>query len=104
MAARKRKYQTEQTREKIRVTQIVNRLNDFVDGKVEMSASQVTAAKILLDKTLPNLSQADVTTTHEESRTYEDYRAELVARYGEERTRLILGESPDLKVVDGRSD
>lgn len=103
MAERKRKYQTEKTREKIRVAQIVNRLNDFVDGKVEMSAGQVTAAKILLDKTLPNLSQADVT-THEETRTYEDYRRELVAKYGEKRTRLILEEEPDLKVVDGRSD
>lgn len=104
MAANKRRYQTEKTREKIRTTQIVNRLNKFVDGEVEMTPAQVTAAKILLDKTLPNLSQADVTTNIEDTRSYEEIREEMVRRYGEERTRMILGEAPDLKVIDGRSE
>jgi hypothetical protein len=46
-------------REKIRVTRVVNRLQDFINGKLEMNSSQVHAAEILLRKVLPDLSVID---------------------------------------------
>ena len=46
----------EHTRLKIQTSQIVNRLNSYINGDVQMEASQVTAALGLLKKTLPDLS------------------------------------------------
>lgn len=51
----------ERTRAKIQTSQIVNRLQDFVNGAVELSPAQVTAAQVLLRKTLPDLAQTEVT-------------------------------------------
>ena len=57
MAARTRKLtQTDGTRAKIQASYFVNRLSDHVKGTIVMSPSQISAAKILLDKSLPNLS------------------------------------------------
>ncbi len=68
----------DRTRAKIQTSQIVNRLTSFVNGDVEMSAPQVTAALGLLKKTLPDLSQSDV--NHTVKRGASDYsRAELAA-------------------------
>jgi len=53
-----------ETRAKIQTSQIINRLTDHMLGKVEMDATQVRSAEILLRKSLPDLSavelQADV--------------------------------------------
>lgn len=57
MAARTRRlHQTADTRAKIQATTLINRLTDHINGKVVLSPSQVTAIKILLDKSLPSLS------------------------------------------------
>lgn len=57
----------EKTRQKIRVTQIVNRLEKHILGEqdtkkkiVKMSASQVTAALGLLKKVLPDLQSTEI--------------------------------------------
>jgi len=56
MAARIRKIRHDQeTRAKIKTSQLVNRLTGHVLGEVEMVPSQVTAALGLLRKTLPDL-------------------------------------------------
>jgi hypothetical protein len=47
-------------REKIRASQLVNRLEDHVLGEVEMSGTQVTAALGLLKKIIPDLSAQQV--------------------------------------------
>lgn len=49
------------TREKIRVGAIVTRLTKHVEGKIELSATQVSAARILLDKSLPSLMATELT-------------------------------------------
>lgn len=49
----------EKTRAKIQTSQIINRLQSFVKGEVEMSASQVSAALGLLKKTLPDLTAVE---------------------------------------------
>lgn len=50
----------ERTRAKIQTSQIINRLESFVEGKVELSAAQVTAALGLLRKTLPDLQATEI--------------------------------------------
>lgn len=55
MAARNRKGLSESTRDKIQTSMLVNRLIDHSLGKCDMSSTQVHAAKILLNKTLPDL-------------------------------------------------
>lgn len=66
MAARKRKGTKEQgwsdqTRSRIQTSMLLNRLTDHVDGKVEMTNSQVRAADILLRKALPDLQSVEMT-------------------------------------------
>ena len=57
MASRTRKVRHDDfTRQKIQTSQLVNRLTDHVNGNVELSASQVTAALGLLKKSLPDLA------------------------------------------------
>ena len=57
MAARTRKIRhDENTRDKIQVSQITNRLTAHILGKVDMPASAVTAALGLLRKKLPDLA------------------------------------------------
>lgn len=55
MAVRKHLYHPDEVKEKIRVSQILNRLNGHSLGEVEMTATQVNAAKILLAKVIPDL-------------------------------------------------
>jgi hypothetical protein len=57
MAARLRKTHQEDIRTKIKVGNIIDRLEKHVAGTIEMTASQVTSAKILLDKTMSNAPQ-----------------------------------------------
>lgn len=58
MAATKRNAMwIEQTRQKVQASQLINRLQDHVLGTVELSATQVRAAEILLKKTLPDLTE-----------------------------------------------
>lgn len=46
----------ERTRAKIQTSQIINRLHDHFNGKIQLSATQVKTAEILLRKTLPDLA------------------------------------------------
>jgi hypothetical protein len=61
----------DRTRAKIKTSQIINRLEKLVNGEIEMNAQQVTAAGILLKKTLPDLSavtmDGKITLTHEDA-------------------------------------
>lgn len=61
MAARNRKGLSENTRERIKTTMIVKRLEDHIDGRCELSTTQIQAARILLDRTLPSMSQVEHT-------------------------------------------
>ena len=68
MAARLSPKHDEMTRNKIRTSQIVNRLQAFVFGEpdpmngkpVQMTRDQLTAATTLLSKTLPALSNVEM--------------------------------------------
>lgn len=60
MPIRKKLNHDDRTRAKIRTSQLINRLTDHVLGKVDLSASQVTAALGLIRKTLPDLAAIEV--------------------------------------------
>jgi hypothetical protein len=60
VAARNRKIRhDEETRHKIQASQLINRLQDHVLGKVYLSPTQVRSAEILLRKTIPDLSATE---------------------------------------------
>ena len=61
MAARLRLKHQDEVREKIRASQLVNRLEDHVLGEVEMTSTQVSAALGLLKKCVPDLSATELT-------------------------------------------
>jgi hypothetical protein len=101
MASRKNRiYQSEKTREKIRTTQLKNRLEAYALGEndpstskpVMMEQGQVKAALGLLAKVMPDLSAADITTHEPESTMQEKFQA-LVNQIGEKQARAIY---PDL--------
>lgn len=58
----------EETRSRIQVGNIVNRLEKFIAGEIKMESAAVTAALGLLKKVLPDLTSVehsgDVTTTY----------------------------------------
>lgn len=61
MAARINKVVlSEAWREKIRTSMLVNRLQNHAAGRIEMSATQIRAAEILLRKRLPDLSATEL--------------------------------------------
>mgnify|MGYP003346725680 FL=1 len=63
MAARKNKIRhDEDTRKKIQASYYINELHAHVSGAKVLSPTQIQAAKILLDKSLPNLSDVKLDT------------------------------------------
>ena len=62
MAARKiKRLLTDDWKAKIQASNICHRLALHVDGKIEMTPTQVRAAEILLRKTVPDLARNEVT-------------------------------------------
>ncbi len=61
MAARKQLWHDASTREKIQVSQLINRLRAHGNGTLELSATQVRAIEILLRKCLPDLAAVEHT-------------------------------------------
>ncbi len=61
MAARVNKIRhDEETRSKIKAAQLINRLTDFVDGKITLVPAQVTAALGLLKKVIPDTQSVEI--------------------------------------------
>lgn len=61
MAARKQSWHTDDVRQKIKTSQLINRLMSHVNGEVDLSRTQVAAIKILLGKSLPDLQSIALT-------------------------------------------
>ena len=103
MAKRIKTYQTERTREKIKATQLVNRLQKIGMGDLNVTAAQVNAINILLRKVLPDLSESNIT-HHEEEKSYAENRSEMVVMYGEAKTKLLMMEPlewEDVRELEG---
>jgi hypothetical protein len=79
MAARKKNWTPDVVRQRIRTGVLVNRLKKHVLGEVEMTATQVRAAEILLRKALPDLSATEHSGTVSHRRVEDLSDAELAA-------------------------
>lgn len=75
---------TEEHRDKIRNSNILNALVEHVEGKRDMSSSQVTAGLGLLKKVMPDLTYNENENTHDLS----DPLKELLASVAESRKRV----------------
>lgn len=60
LAARKTLTLSDAWREKIQTSMLINRLQDHIEGRIELSSTQVTAALGLLKKTAPDLAAITV--------------------------------------------
>jgi hypothetical protein len=60
MAARLRPTHQDSVRDKIRTSQLVNRLQDHAFGEVELTKTQIKAIEVLIRKTLPDLSATEL--------------------------------------------
>lgn len=60
MAARINSKHDEKTRLKIQTSQLVNRLQSFANGEVELTRDQIKAIEVLLKKSLPDLSSMTI--------------------------------------------
>jgi hypothetical protein len=62
MAARiKKTAHDDKTKRLIQASQLINRLISHANGEIEMTASQVNAAKIVIGKAIPDLKAVEVT-------------------------------------------
>jgi hypothetical protein len=61
MAKRKQLFHPDEVKAKIQASQLLNRLQKHAFGEVDMTPTQIAAAKICLDKSVPNLSAAEIT-------------------------------------------
>ena len=95
---RKRTYQTDKTREKIRTAQLMNRLEAYAlgekdkqtDAPVKMDTGQVKAALGLLSKTLPDLTSADIHDSRQEDTDPLEVLARLKPMLGQEMYDKLL--------------
>lgn len=62
MAARIRTGHQESVVSKIKTSQLVNRLQNHIDGKIELQQTQIKAIEMLLARTMPTLSAVEQTT------------------------------------------
>lgn len=60
MAARKHLTHDEKTRNRIRTSQLLNRLHDNAFGKIALTREQLKSIEILLKKSLPDLSSVQL--------------------------------------------
>lgn len=62
MAARKNKItHDDKTKRLIQASQLLNRLFSHANGEIEMTASQVNAAKVVIGKAIPDLKAMEIT-------------------------------------------
>lgn len=61
MAARLNPRHQQFVRDKIKARRIVEELQKHIDGEREMSSTQIRAAQILLDKSVPSLQAMELT-------------------------------------------
>ena len=57
MAARLNRHHSEEIRQKIQASVIIDRLEKQIAGELEMTSTQIAAAQTLLDRSVPKLSQ-----------------------------------------------
>lgn len=67
MAARTNKpLHDDKTKRLIRASQLLNRLNSFANGEIEMTQAQVNAARVVIAKEIPDLKAIELSGKGEE--------------------------------------
>lgn len=80
MAARLNNRHQQMIRDKIQTSQLINRLQKYVDGEIELTTGQVRSIEILLNKSLPSLSSTELDASLSTDKTIDQYTdAELFA-------------------------
>src|SRR5262245_16111894 len=64
MPARKMLFHADYVREKIRASQLLNRLQKCAFGEIDLTMTQLRAIEILLRKSIPDLAAAEIKTEH----------------------------------------
>lgn len=59
------KTQVQRWRERVKVTNLIERLQKHVNGEIELTATQINAARLLLGKAMPDLKAVEHTGTLE---------------------------------------
>jgi hypothetical protein len=93
----RRKPHTRQTIERIRESidckAAVSELHAIGHDKDMTPSVRVKALQVLLDRVMPALTQADITSRQEQpGKTYEEIRSELIGQHGEPLALLLLKE------------
>src|SRR6476620_141219 len=86
MAKRKMLFHPDYVRQKIRASQLINRLHKCAFGEISLTITQVRAIEILLRKSIPDLAAAEI----QNEQTYRYVvelppvltKAEWLAKYG----------------------
>lgn len=60
MAARLKRFHSEEVRAKIQTSQLINRLTQHALGEIELTPAQVRSIEILLKKSIPDLSAISI--------------------------------------------
>lgn len=82
--------QSDLTRAKIKTSMLINRLQDHAEGKVEMTATQVKAAQVCLDRTMPVMSESLYIAQPAPTANYDDLISQLSGLIGKDQTERIL--------------
>jgi len=92
MAARVTKHLSHEHRLKIQTSQLINRLTEFVNSKIELTPAQVTAALGLLKKSLPDLQAVELSTDPQKPLEFTDVTSRILATLPTEKLEGLLDE------------
>ncbi len=89
--------------ERIRVTKLVQALEQHALGRREMSATRIKAAEVVLRKALPDLTAVEHSGFIETPPTREELLARIAALHGRAVGRAVDGGADRALVVDGNA-
>ena len=82
---------SEKHKDQVKATNLMNRIKDAADGKVEMTSNQIRAAELYLSKTVPSLSAVEQTNIDEaDSMTTDQLMATLKMMLDNPATKRML--------------
>ncbi len=96
MAKRKMLFHPDYVREKIRASQLINRLHKCAFGEISLTVTQLRAIEILLRKSIPDLAAAEIRS----EQTYR-YVVELPPVLSRDEWQRKYGQNPRLDMGRG---
>jgi hypothetical protein len=96
MAKRKMLFHPDYVREKIRASQLINRLHKCAFGEISLTVTQLRAIEILLRKSIPDLAAAEI-----KSEQTHRYVVELPPVLGRDEWQRKYGQNPRLDMGSG---